>query len=128
MKAEEKEDFRLYVSDNLVNLGKKGKIKYWYDWGVYIGHCPLCSEVAYEPTHCVFCGCEFEEPTEEEIKAKKEANQEYTVTCGNVTLKQICTSLYKYVDGKLISHSSLSKPYTKEELERLVGKIAKEKN
>lgn len=116
---------KIYARDekDLVNLGKKGKIKYWDDWGIYIGHCPMCNEIAYEQTNCVFCGCDFEEPTEEEIKAKKEANHEIEVTNGNVTLHQVCNSLYKYVDGKLISHSTLLKPYTKEELERLVKKL-----
>ena len=80
---------RIYARDNLVNLGKKGKIKYWDDWGVYIGHCPLCSEVAYEPTHCVFCGCEFEEPTEDASRTKNEANHEKEETKGNITLQKI---------------------------------------
>ena len=117
-------DLRAYASDNLVNLGKKGKVEYYYDYGVYIGHCPLCNEVAYEDTHCVFCGCEFEELSADDILKIREANHEYTVTCGKVTLKQVCTSLYKYVDGKLISHSLLSKPYTKEELEKMAKEIA----
>lgn len=116
---------RIYArpKEELINLGKKGKIKYYEDNFVYIGHCPMCNEIAYEQTNCVFCGCEFEEPTEEEIKAKKEANHEIEVTNGNVTLHQMGNSLFKRVDGKLISHSTLLKPYTKEELERLVKKI-----
>lgn len=116
---------RIYARDNLVNLGKKGKIKYWDDWGVYIGHCPLCSEVAYEHTHCVFCGCEFEKPTEEEIRAKKEANHEIKVTKGNVTLYQVCNSLYEFRDGNLVSHSTLDKPLTKEEIEKMIEEKTK---
>ena len=111
---------RVYARDNLVNLGKKGKIKYWDDWGFYIGHCPLCSEVAYEPTHCVFCGCEFEEPTEEEIRTKNEANHDIEVTKGNITLHQVCNSLYEFRDGNLVSHSLLAEPLTKEELEKMI--------
>ena len=124
MKVEEKEE-RFYARDSLVNLGKKGKIKYWYDWGVYIGHCPLCSGVAYEPTHCVFCGCEFENPTEEEIREKKEENHEIKVTKGNVTLHQVCNSLYEFRDGNLVSHSTLWNPLTKEELEKMIEEKAK---
>ena len=124
MKVEEKEE-RIYARDNLVNLGKKGKIKYWYDWGVYIGHCSLCSEVAYEHTHCAFCGCEFEKPTEEEIRATKEANNEIEATKGNVTLHQVCNSLYEFRDGNLVSHSTLVKPLTKEELEKMIEEKTK---
>lgn len=124
MKVEEKEE-RFYASDNLVNLGKKGKIKYWDDWGVYIGHCPLCSEVAYEHTHCVFCGCEFEKPTEEEIRAKKEANNEIEVTKGNVTLHQVGNSLYEFRDGNLVSHSTLVNPLKKEELKKMIEEKTK---
>lgn len=104
------------------HINKKGKIKYYWDWGVYIGHCPMCNEVAYENTHCVFCGCEFEELTEDEVNELKEKNHEYEVTYENITLHQICNSIYKYVDGKLVSHSSLAKPYTKEQLEGMVKK------
>ena len=124
MKVEEKEE-RFYAGDNLVNLGKKGKIKYWDDWGVYIGHCPLCSEVAYEHTHCVFCGCEFEKPTEEEIRAEKEANHEIKVTKGNVTLYQVCNSLYEFRNGNLVSHSTLWNPLTKEEIEKMIEEKTK---
>ena len=115
---------KIYVRDKkeLVNLGKKGKIQYWNDWGVYIGHCPMCKEVAYQQTNCVFCGCDFEEPTEEEIKNLKEKNRDYEVSCGNIRLHQVCNSLYKYVDGKLVSHSSLSRNYSKEQLEEMVRK------
>jgi len=116
---------RIYARDNLVNIGKKGKVKYYYDYGVYIGHCPLCNEVAYEDTHCVFCGCEFEELSADDILKIREANHEYTVTKGNITLHQVCNSLYEFRDGKLISHSSLSKPYTKEELEKMIEVKAK---
>ena len=116
---------RVYARDNLVNLGKKGKIKYWYDWGIYIGHCPLCSQVAYEPTHCVFCGCEFEKPTEEDIRAQKEANNEIDVTKGNITLLKLCNSLYEFRDGKLVRHSTLDKPLTKEELEKIIEEKVK---
>lgn len=116
---------RIYARDNLVNLGKKGKIKYWDDWGVYIGHCPLCSEVAYEHTHCVFCGCEFEKPTEEEIRAKKEANHEIKVTKGDVTLYQVCNSLYEFRNGNLVSHSTLCNPLTKEEIEKMIEEKTK---
>ena len=124
MKVEEKEE-RFYARDSLVNLGKKGKIKYWYDWGVYIGHCPLCSELTHKTTHCVFCGCEFEKPTEEEIRAKKEANHEIKVTKGNVTLYQVCNSLYEFRNGNLVSHSTLGKPLTKEEIEKMIEEKAK---
>ena len=124
MKKKIGEKLRSYASDNLVNLGKKGKIKYWDEWGVYIGHCPLCSEVAYESTHCVFCGCEFEEPTEEEIKEIKEENHEIVVTRGNVKLHQVCNSLYEFRDGNLVSHASLAEPLTKEELEDMAEKIS----
>lgn len=116
---------RNYARDNLVNLGKKGKIKYWDDWGVYIGHCSLCSEVAYEPTHCVFCGCEFEKTTEEEIRAKKEANHEITITKGNITLHQVCNSLYEFRNGNLVSHSTLWNPLTKEEIEKMIEEKTK---
>ncbi len=125
MKAEEKEDLRFYASDNLVNLGKKGKIKYWYDWGIYIGHCPLCSEVAYEPTHCVFCGCEFEELSADDILKIREANHDIEVTKGNITLHQVCNSLYEFRDGNLVSHSSLAEPLTKEELEKMIEEKTK---
>lgn len=124
-KEVEKNEERFYARDNLVNLGKKGKIKYWDDWGIYIGHCPLCSEGTYERTHCVFCGCEFEKPTEEEIRAKKEANHEIKVTKGNVTLYQVCNSLYEFRNGNLVSHSTLCNPLTKEEIEKMIEEKTK---
>ena len=118
---------KIYARDekDLVNLGKKGKIKYYEDNFVYIGHCPMCNEIAYEQTNCVFCGCEFEKPTEEEIRAKKEANHDIEVTKGNITLYQVCNSLYEFRDGNLVSHSTLGKPLTKEELEKMIQEKTK---
>lgn len=125
IKLGEGDNQRIYARDSekeLHNLGKRGKVEYFWDNFVYIGHCPMCKEITYEETHCVFCGCEFEKPTDEEIQNKREKNHEYTVTCGDITLHQIGNSIFTYKGKIFLSHSSLSKPCTKEELEEMAKK------
>lgn len=103
------------------NVGKKGKINFYEDWGVYIGHCPFCDELAYEKDHCVFCGAEFEELTEEDIQKEKEENHEIEVSKNGRTLHQVGNSVYEYCNGQFVSHWSCSRPHTKEELEEMLN-------
>lgn len=113
-------DVRYYHDDSkLVNYGKKAKITRNWEYGLYVPICPLCGELAYEPDYCVFCGCEFIPETEEEKINAKTLNNEYEVNYKTIRLYQCGTSLYTYQNHQLISHASLSHPYSKEELEEL---------
>ena len=114
-----------FIDPNWVNVGKRGKIEYSYEYGMFIPVCPFCKELAYEEQQCVFCGADFEQPTKEEQEEIKKANHEFIVTYKNVTLQQIADAVYQYKDNILISHWSLARPYTEEELlaeaKRLAG-------
>ena len=114
-----------FIDPNWVNVGKKGKIEYSCEYGIVIPVCPFCNEPAYEEEQCIFCGAKFEQPTKEEQEEVNKANHEFTVTYKNVTLHQIASAVYQYKNNRLISHWSLTRPYTEEELlakaKRLAG-------
>ena len=46
------------------------------------------------------------------------------MTYKNVTLQQIASAVYQYEDNRLISHWSLARPYTEEELLAKAKRIA----
>ena len=109
------------------NKGKKGKVIYITEYGLTLPYCPFCNEPAYDDEYCVFCGAEFIKPTKEEMDEVKKANHEYKVIYKNVVLIQVGCSVYQYKDNKLISHWSLAKPFTEEELLKEAKKISGEK-
>ncbi|MGN1337370.1 MAG: hypothetical protein ACI4WW_02730 [Candidatus Coprovivens sp.] len=106
------------------NSGKAGKIVYEYEWGMFIPVCPFCKESVYEKDHCVFCKAKLEQPTEEEQEEVKKANHEYTVTYKNITLNQVANAVYEYRDNVLVSHWSLARPFTEEELLKEAKRLA----
>lgn len=108
---------RMYASDDLPNLDKKGKPYLMDDgYGIVLPWCPFCNEPAYESTHCVFCGAEFEKLTKEEKEEQKLLNNELTVTYGNVLVHQVSNSVWVFRDNALLCHVSLAHPYTEDEL------------
>lgn len=108
------------------NKGKKGRLVYRIEYDLCLPFCPFCNEPAYDDEYCVFCGAEFIKPTKEELEEVKKANHEYKVIYKNVALIQVGCSVYQYKDNKLISHWSLDKPFTEEELLKEAKKISGE--
>lgn len=125
-KLDKTPDFRVYAKGDLPNLHKKGKPYYANEWGITVPFCPFCNKYAYESTHCVFCGAEFEEPTKEDIEKMKKANNEITVEYKNIMIQQVATSLWLYEGGKLISHMALGNPMTEKELLDMAKGYARE--
>lgn len=127
-KIEDDFDFRTYASpkDELVNLGKKGKPYLATEYDITLPFCPFCKEPAYESTHCVFCGADFEEETEEDIQKRKELNHEYNVVYKNIRIVQCGASGWLYRDGNLLCHMSFETPQTEKQLLEIAKKYAGE--
>ena len=125
-KEELEKSMRNYASDDLPNLDKKGKPYLATEWDITLQFCPFCNELAYEDTHCVFCGAEFIKPTKEEIELRKEANHEITVSYKNITLHQCSNSVWYYKDGKVMAHAQFIGPQTEEQLLEIAKKYAGE--
>ena len=117
---------KLYVRENLPNLNKKGKPCYICDYGIWVEVCPFCKEYAYEKTHCVFCGAEFEELTNEETKYYRELNDEKIIVCKNITVKQVSNGVYVFRDNAMIQHLTTFKPLSNKELFEIAKQHAKE--
>lgn len=102
---------------------KTKKVKWRWDYGVYIPLCPYCNEPAYEKDHCVFCEKEYE---------WVDKSKERMVTVGEYTVLQASNKHITITkDGKMVYHASCTKKKTDEELkehiafyEQLVGKGA----
>jgi hypothetical protein len=85
------------------------KVKWDWDWGVYIPLCPYCNEPAYEKDHCVFCGKPYEW-VEGKYKDTIVKQGEYTII--QATNNHI--SIYK--NGEFVMHSQCNKKMTEKEL------------
>lgn len=97
------------------------------EYGITLPFCPFCHEPAYEKTHCVFCGAEFEELSKQELEKQKKTNHEITVKYKNITIHQVCCGAYIFRDGKFISHASLTKPQNEKQLLQMAKHYAGEK-
>lgn len=87
------------------------KVKWTYDWEVYVPLCPYCNEPAYEEDHCVFCGKQYKwVDGGEEAKIKVVEHNGYTIIqCTN-------NHIQVYKDGSLVMHASCTKKMTEDEL------------
>ena len=85
------------------------KVKWRWDWGVYVPLCPHCDEPAYEKDHCVFCGKPYKW-VEGKYKDTIVEQGEYTVI--QATNNHI--SVYK--NGKFVMHINCHKKMTEKEL------------
>ena len=99
------------------------KVKWTWDWGVYVPLCPYCNELAYEKDHCVFC--------EKEYKWVDKSKDRF-VTVGEYTVVQASNNHISITkDGRMVYHASCTKKLSEEELkehvkfyEELIGKGA----
>ncbi len=85
------------------------KVKWKWDYGVYVPFCPYCDEPAYEKEGCVFCKKPYQW-VEGEYKPTEVTQGEYTVV--QATNNHI--SIYK--NGEFVFHASCTKKKTEEEL------------
>ena len=89
------------------------KVNWRWDMGVYVPFCPHCDELAYDETHCVFCGKKYKW-VDGEIKPTVVEHGEYTIVqCTN-------NHIQVYRDGRMVMHSSCTSKLTEEELKQHV--------
>ena len=89
------------------------KVKWKWDWGVYVPLCPYCYEFAFEKDHCVFCGKKYEW-VEGEHKATVVEHNGYTIVqCTN-------NHIQIYKNGRIVYHASCTKKMTDDELREQV--------
>ena len=90
------------------------KVKWRWDWGVYVPFCPYCDEPAYEKDHCVFCNKPYEW-----VEGKHKAT---IVNVGEYTVVQ-CTNnhIHIYKDEHMVMHASCTKKKTEDELREMVA-------
>ena len=89
------------------------RVKWKWDWGVYVPFCPYCGEPAYGKEQCAFCGRKYKwadgkhKPTvvtHMGYRAVQSTNNHITVydEDGDVVIYSSCTK--KYTDDELKSH------------------------
>lgn len=90
------------------------KVKWRWDYGVYVPFCPYCDELAYEKDKCVFCGKTYE------WREGKYRGTEVNV--GEYTVYQATDNhIYIYnAEGNMILHASCRKKMTEDELKDMV--------
>lgn len=89
------------------------KVKWRWDWDIYVPFCPYCDEVAYYKDHCVFCGNLFEW-VEGEVSPSEVTEGEYTVC------QSTGGGIYVYKNGELVMHSQCTVKKTEEELKDFI--------
>jgi hypothetical protein len=92
------------------------KVKWTWDWGVYVPLCPYCNEFAYEKDHCVFCDKKYKW-VEGEIKPTVIEHNGYTIVQATNNHIQV------YEEGRLIYTASCTKKMSEEELKEQVAFI-----
>lgn len=92
------------------------RVKWKWDWGVYVPHCPYCHEFAFEKDHCIFCNKKYEwvDGNKEEALTVVEHNGYTIIQCTNHHIQ-----IYK--DGRIVMHSSCTKKLTEDELKDQVS-------
>lgn len=90
------------------------KVKWRWDYGVYVPLCPYCGELAYEKDHCVFCNKEYEW-VEGEHKGTIVNVGEYTV------VQATNNHIHIYKGERMVRHASCTKKMTEEELKEMVA-------
>lgn len=89
------------------------KVKWRWEYGVYVPFCPYCNEPAYEQGYCVFCNNHYEW-VEGKHKPTIVTVGEYTVVQG--TGKHI----HIYKGEEMVFHASCTKKKTEDELKEFV--------
>ena len=101
-------------------MTKLKKVKWKWDWGVYVPFCPYCNEPAYEEDHCVFCEKEY-------IWVDK--SKERILTVGEYTVCQASNNHITIAkDGKMVMHASCTKKKSDDELREMVKYYEELKN
>lgn len=92
---------------------KTKKVKWRWDYGVYVPLCPYCNELAYEKDHCVFCEKEYK--WVDKSKDRMLIVGEYTVcqaSNNHITITK---------DGKKVFHISCTEKKTDQKLKDYVA-------
>lgn len=89
------------------------KVKWCWDWEVYVPLCPYCNEYAYEKDHCVFCG----KPYKWVDKSKDIIIEQGEYVIVQSSNKHI--SIYK--NGEFVYHASYTKKLTKRKLKKYLA-------
>ena len=90
------------------------KVKWTWDFGVYVPLCPYCNELAYEQDHCVFCGKKYEWVEGKHKPTVVEHNGYTIIQCTN-------NHIQIYKDGRIVMHASCTKKMTEDELREQVA-------
>lgn len=91
---------------------KTKKVKWRWDYGVYVPLCPYCNELAYEKDHCVFCEKEYK---------WVDKSKERMVTVGEYTVVQASNNHITIVKGdRRVMHASCTKRMSKRQLKKMV--------
>ena len=85
------------------------KVKWQWDYGIYVPFCPYCDEPAYEKDKCFACGKPYEW-VEGKYKDTIIKHGEYTIV--QATNNHI--SIYK--NGEFIHHAQCDKKMTEKEM------------
>lgn len=90
------------------------KVKWRWDYGVYVPLCPHCNELAYERDHCVFCKQPYQ---------WVEGKHKYTtVNVGEYTVVQgTSNSIFIYKGDRAIMHASCTEKKTEDELRDMIA-------
>ena len=93
------------------------RIRWRWDFGVYMPFCPHCDEIAWANNRCTFCGKPYRW-VEGRVKPKIVTHGEFTAVQG--TGKDI--TVYDG-EGEFIMHASCDKKLTDEELIEVIKKF-----
>lgn len=86
------------------------KVKWRWDWGVYVPFCPYCDELAYEKDHCVFCMKEYK---------WVDKSKERIVTVDDYTIVQASNNHIHICKGeRIVMHISCTKKMSKRKLRK----------
>lgn len=86
------------------------KVKWRWDYGVYVPFCPYCNEPAYEKHYCVFCEKEYE---------WVDKSKDRVVTVDDYTIVQASNNHIQVYKGDiLVLHASCTKKQSKRKLKQ----------
>jgi hypothetical protein len=84
------------------------KVKWCWDYEVYVPFCPFCNEPAYEKDHCVFCGKEYKWVNKS--KARTVTVEDYTIVQASNNHIQV------YKGERMVMHLPCTKKMSKRKL------------